>query len=96
MYAGKIVESGTVASVFARPAHEYTKGLLGSIPVHDRKGSPLANIPGKVPSIEERQPGCPFAPRCGKALAVCRESFPNGTALGDGHTVYCVLAEDNQ
>jgi peptide/nickel transport system ATP-binding protein len=101
MYAGKIVESGAVREVFAHPVHEYTRGLLGSIPDRTRKGKPLANIPGKVPSLEEGRPaGCPFNPRCSKAqeqplTAQCRNSFPAETDLGNGHRVYCVLAGDN-
>jgi peptide/nickel transport system ATP-binding protein len=94
MYAGKIVESGAVKDVFTRPVHEYTRGLLGSIPDRTRKGKSLASIPGKVPSLEEGRPaGCPFNPRCSKAVAQCRNSFPAGTDLGGGHRVHCVLAK---
>jgi peptide/nickel transport system ATP-binding protein len=83
-----------VHDVFTRPVHEYTRGLLGSIPGQDRKGKPLASIPGKVPSLEEGRPaGCPFNPRCGKAMEKCRSSFPAETDLGNGHRVRCVLAE---
>jgi peptide/nickel transport system ATP-binding protein len=92
MYAGKIVESGKTETVFNGPLHEYTKGLIGSIPDRKRKGSALANIPGKVPSIEEQPSGCPFAPRCAKARERCRAMFPEASFDG-GHRVHCFLAE---
>jgi peptide/nickel transport system ATP-binding protein len=96
MYAGKIAESGTVEDVFDNPLHEYTKSLIGSIPSREKKGLPLANIPGRVPSVEERLPGCPFAPRCGKARESCRTAFPAEKVFSgkqDGcavHQVYCI------
>jgi peptide/nickel transport system ATP-binding protein len=93
MYAGKLVERGPVAEVFVRPAHEYTKGLLAAIPGPASRGRPLANIPGRVPPIEEdRPPGCPFAPRCSRALPLCGNGFPPETCLGPGHSAACVLA----
>jgi peptide/nickel transport system ATP-binding protein len=92
MYAGKIVESGKVETVFNGPLHEYTKGLIGSIPDRKRKGSALANIPGKVPSIEEQLPGCPFAPRCVKARERCRAAFPETVLFEGGHRVHCFAA----
>ncbi|GHU84996.1 ABC transporter ATP-binding protein [Spirochaetia bacterium] len=101
MYAGKILESGTVEDVFSHPIHEYTRGLLGSIPGRDRKGAALTSIPGKVPAIEETLHGCPFAPRCGMAQKRCWTEFPTGTAdrdTGAGreialpHRVHCILA----
>jgi oligopeptide/dipeptide ABC transporter ATP-binding protein len=82
MYAGRIVESGPAEEVFRRPLHEYTRLLLGAVPGRDRKGGALTNIPGKVPSVEEMPPGCPFAPRCKKALPRCREGFPEAAVLG--------------
>jgi peptide/nickel transport system ATP-binding protein len=93
MYAGKLVERGPAADVFARPAHEYTRGLLGAIPGRSSRGRPLANIPGRVPPIEgERPPGCPFAPRCAKAAPRCREAFPPEIPLGPGHSAACLAA----
>jgi peptide/nickel transport system ATP-binding protein len=93
MYAGKLVERGPVEEVFARPAHEYTRGLLGAIPGPASRGRPLANIPGRVPPIEEdRPPGCPFAPRCPRAAARCREKFPPEISLGPEHSAACVPA----
>jgi oligopeptide/dipeptide ABC transporter ATP-binding protein len=92
MYAGKIVESGKVEDVFIRPLHEYTRGLVGSIPGRKMKGRALANIPGKVPSIEEHLPGCPFAPRCAKARERCRTAFPEAASFDSGQSVYCFMA----
>jgi peptide/nickel transport system ATP-binding protein len=94
MYSGKLVEQGAVGEVFAHPAHEYTKGLLGSIPGRTSKGRPLANIPGRVPPIEEKRPqGCPFAPRCAKASAACQGSFPPDLMLGPNHSAACIAAK---
>jgi oligopeptide/dipeptide ABC transporter ATP-binding protein len=93
MYAGKLVERGPAAAVFARPAHEYTRGLLAAIPGPASRGRPLANIPGRVPPIEEdRPPGCPFAPRCPRALPLCGTAFPPEAPLEPGHSAACVLA----
>jgi oligopeptide/dipeptide ABC transporter ATP-binding protein len=93
MYAGKIVEEGPAEAVFARPRHEYTRGLLASIPGRGMKGKPLPSIPGKVPSLEEgRPPGCPFRPRCPRAAPSCGAAFPQGTDLEGGRRVHCVLA----
>ncbi|MDR1949189.1 MAG: ABC transporter ATP-binding protein [Spirochaetaceae bacterium] len=95
MYAGKVVEEGTVRSIFFHPLHEYTKGLIGSIPTREGKGKPLAQIPGKVPSIEEKGQshfsGCPFAPRCARAWDRCFAAFPEAVPLGENHSVRCIL-----
>jgi peptide/nickel transport system ATP-binding protein len=92
MYAGKLVEQGPVERVFSHPVHEYTRGLLGSIPSREHKGRPLASIPGKVPSLEEGRPqGCPFWPRCNRRGPSCGPAFPAEQDRGDGHLVHCVL-----
>jgi peptide/nickel transport system ATP-binding protein len=93
MYAGKIVEAGDVETVFNKPLHEYTKGLIGSIPGRKQKGAALANIPGKVPSVEEQFSGCPFAPRCTRAQERCRTVFPEAAVFDDEHKVHCFLPE---
>jgi oligopeptide/dipeptide ABC transporter ATP-binding protein len=89
MYAGKIVESGNTDDIFNHAAHPYTRSLIGAIPRKEQKGKPLANIPGKVPSIEEPRSGCPFAPRCACAEKRCAAAFPEETNLGGSHRVYC-------
>ena len=71
MYAGRIVEEGPVDALFARPLHPYTRGLIGSVPSRDRRGAPLAQIPGMPPSLAHLPPGCAFAPRCARADAAC-------------------------
>ena len=90
MYAGKIVEAGNTEDVFSRPAHPYTRSLTGAIPRRDRKGKPLANIPGRVPPIEEPRRGCPFAPRCACAEERCSAAFPKAVNMSGGRQVYCV------
>ena len=98
MYAGKIIEEGDTAEVFANPAHEYTKALLGSLPERNVKGEKLKTIPGRVPSIEEgRTAGCPFAPRCeavsrGAITAeICEKEFPAEISINENHRTRCVL-----
>ncbi|MCL2381981.1 MAG: ABC transporter ATP-binding protein [Treponema sp.] len=91
MYAGRILEEGCTGDVFSRPAHEYTRGLLSSIPAKAARGRPLAAIPGKVPSLEEGRPGgCPFHPRCEKAGPDCRGEFPAARAVSAAHKTRCV------
>jgi oligopeptide/dipeptide ABC transporter ATP-binding protein len=80
MYAGRIVEEGSVAAVFDHPRHPYTRALLHSLPRMDRSGAghlaKLEAIPGQVPSPLALPPGCSFAPRCGFAQPRCRETAP--------------------
>ena len=76
MYAGRAVEQADVASIFERPRHPYTQALLAAIPSHQRRGDPLATIPGRVPSLSALPPGCKFVERCPHARTVCREYEP--------------------
>jgi len=71
MYAGRIVESGSVGEVLRAPWHPYTRGLLDSLPAMAEPGQRLAQIPGTTPSLLSLPPGCPFAPRCPHADAAC-------------------------
>ena len=82
MYAGRIVEQGPVDAVLDAPRHPYTQGLIGSVPSLGRRGSRLAQIPGAAPSLASLPPGCPFAPRCGAAVDLCRRERPALVALG--------------
>ena len=93
MYAGTVVEEGTVQNIFIHPVHEYTKGLIGSIPTRSLKGKRLANIPGHVPPFTERQMGCPFTPRCSKAQAACLTQKPPSITLGPDHRACCIEAD---
>ncbi len=73
LYAGRVVEQGQVLDVLTAPRHRYTKALLESMP---GAGRGARGIPGAVPSLGQRPPGCPFAPRCGAATDECHHSFP--------------------
>jgi oligopeptide/dipeptide ABC transporter ATP-binding protein len=76
MYAGKVVERAGVHSIYADPAHPYTKALLQSIPRVDRKGQTLASIEGLPPMLTRLPPGCSFHPRCGFARERCTTDPP--------------------
>ena len=77
MYAGHIFESAPTADLFARPGNPYTKGLLLSVPdPTETERKELYQIPGLPPDLARQAPGCPFAERCYRAEAICREQFP--------------------
>jgi peptide/nickel transport system ATP-binding protein len=89
MYAGRIVETGSVVDTLERPLHPYTAGLIGSVPSRNRRGSPLAQIPGMTPSLAKLPAGCPFAPRCGYATGTCRTVTPEADAFSNDRSVRC-------
>ena len=89
MYAGKIVESAPVASLFADPQHPYTIGLLGSIPRIEVDRERLSTIEGSVPSPNNQPKGCRFAPRCPFADPRCHLEPPPLRDLGPEHRVAC-------
>jgi peptide/nickel transport system ATP-binding protein len=76
MYAGRIVEQGPVDDVLDRPRHPYTHGLLDSVPSRNRRGAPLAQIPGNTPSLLALPPGCAFRARCARATETCLAEPP--------------------
>ena len=91
MYAGRIVEQGTVFDVLSQPRHPYTRGLLDSVPSMSVRGARLAQIPGMAPSPLAVPAGCAFRDRCGYATDACRtmpEMLPIGDTSG-GQTVRC-------
>jgi oligopeptide/dipeptide ABC transporter ATP-binding protein len=91
MYAGHISEFGRVEHIFENPKHPYTIGLHESIPKISEKRSRLIPIPGDVPDLINPPSGCPFHPRCSKALPVCREEYPQEVEIEPGHQVSCHL-----
>ena len=99
MYAGRIVEQADVRSVFTKPQHPYTQGLIASIPILGKQKDRLAVIPGVVPNLIGLPPGCRFASRCRAReeyeLAICEEIEPELAEVGLGHSVRCWLYADH-
>src|SRR5690349_5261797 len=94
MYAGKLVEKGTVDDVFYAPRMPYTLGLLGSLPRLDETGRErLTPIVGSPPSLMNMPPGCPFAPRCPLHIAECDAGEPPLFDVGRGHSAACIRTE---
>lgn len=94
MYAGQVVETADVFTLFKHPAHPYTKALLGSVPsIYDSSDRTLLSIRGTVPESYENLIGCRFADRCDHACDKCRETISGQTMFpaGDNHMVRCVL-----
>jgi peptide/nickel transport system ATP-binding protein len=89
MYAGRIVETGTVADVFAQPRHPYTRGLLGSVPSGNAVRTMLSSIDGTPPSLTALPPGCAFHPRCGFATDECRHERPPLATVAEGRMAAC-------
>ena len=88
MYAGRIVESGTVDIVLDHPLHPYTHGLIGSLPSRNRRGQKLLQIPGMTPSLLNLPAGCAFRTRCARATTVCETDPPLGE-MRSGQAVRC-------
>ena len=89
MYAGRIVESGTVDDVLEHPMHPYTRGLLDSVPSRNTPGRPLAQIPGMTPSLLKLGDGCAFRERCTRAEDACGLA-PATRSPAAGRTLRCV------
>ena len=89
MYAGQVVEQGSVEAIFADPQHPYTIGLMGSIPSMGARKGQLSTIPGAVPLPQSMPEGCRFATRCPFAQTRCHNEKPQLSTLGAGHQVAC-------
>jgi len=88
MYAGQIVEQGSVDEVLDRPQHPYTQGLIDSLPSRNKRGQRLRQIPGMAPNLLAMPLGCAFAARCGRATAACAEEPPT-REIEPGRLVRC-------
>ena len=100
MYAGRKVEEAAVGPLFNHPKHPYTQGLLGSMPklgssLHGDEGR-LAEIPGLVPSLKQKIPGCVFASRCPQVTDLCRKVAPALEEKAPGHVAACHYAQKDE
>ena len=97
MYAGHIVEYGTTDEIFYNPQHEYSKGLINSIPkLNAEEKERLVPIEGQPVDLLNPPAGCPFAPRCKSCMKVCLNKMPPRTELSDTHYTYCWLRQKEE
>ena len=94
MYAGKIVEKGTLEDIFNNTKHPYTEGLFNSLPNIEKRGEMLVPIKGLMPDPTDLPKGCQFHPRCMYAQEACSTKEPEVTKLSDTHYVCCLAYED--
>jgi peptide/nickel transport system ATP-binding protein len=90
MYAGRLLEQATAMDLYRAPRHPYTLGLLHSFPPLHGARAPLTGVPGSPPDLRTPPPGCPFHPRCGFAMDICRTEMPTAFQLG-GRSAACWL-----
>lgn len=98
LYGGQVMEEASVADIFAAPRHPYTRGLLAAIPDPRLAGRALSPVPGSPPDMRNPPSGCPFAPRCPKAMGICSTppalyDATAGQGLRDGQRARCWLAD---
>lgn len=93
MYAGNVVEMGTMREVLKNPLHPYTKGLLEAIPKPQTRGKRLPIVKGTIPDLINRPRGCAFHPRCPHAIKICREEKPATVEIDAGRYVACHLVK---
>jgi oligopeptide transport system ATP-binding protein len=89
MYGGRVCERGTADDIFYRPAHEYTKGLLRSIPRTDNMKEKLVPIGGTPINLLNMPAGCAFCPRCDAAMKICLNQVPEELRISDSHLASC-------
>ena len=94
MYAGRIVEYGTLKDVFNHTKHPYTEGLFNSLPNIRNRSERLKPIPGLMPDPSNLPKGCAFAPRCRYATEACRAARPVDRMVSDTHMVACTAYDD--
>lgn len=94
MYAGQVVEYADVVSLFKKPKHPYTVGLLNSLPRHDIEQEKLIPIKGNVPNIHDMPVGCRFAPRCPAATELCKTKMPELITDEQGNQIRCWIYSD--
>ena len=90
MYAGQVVEYGSIEELYDTPRHPYTQGLLRSIPHPEISVAKLAGIPGHLPNLLDPPAGCRFQDRCAEVMPVCKTT-PASVSVGGSHTVACHL-----
>lgn len=95
MYAGSICEQGTADEIFYNPCHEYTKGLMRSIPTADTAGTKLQPITGTPIDLLNMPAGCPFAPRCDAAMKICINQRCERMSINDDHMAACWMNVKN-
>jgi peptide/nickel transport system ATP-binding protein len=95
MYAGKIVEEATTATIFGNPAHPYTQYLIDSLPRFGDKTT-RKSVPGSPPDLSKLPSGCPFHPRCPYVMAICTEQIPAAIDLDTSHKVACWLVGEGK
>ncbi|WP_024517746.1 ABC transporter ATP-binding protein [Bradyrhizobium sp. Tv2a-2] len=93
MYAGQIVEQGSLRDIVRNPVHPYARGLLASTVHGARRGERLETIPGTPPSLQQPPHHCSFAPRCSFAERRCTEALPPNVELGAGRFARCILPQ---
>ena len=96
MYAGSICEQGTADEIFYNPCHEYTKGLMRSIPTADTAGKKLQPITGTPIDLLNMPKGCPFAPRCDNAMKICIKHRAEREQINEDHAAACWMNVKNQ
>jgi oligopeptide/dipeptide ABC transporter ATP-binding protein len=89
MYAGRVVETGSVRDIFNHPSHPYTQALLNSVPKLEERTDRLYSVEGQPPALWNLPPGCRFAPRCPYANEQCENEYPPSFAVGEGHMASC-------